>query len=65
MEYDALLCPAIAVPAFSAGVDYTVEPFVRDGVELDTLHDVCPAEIFNVTSRCPVLAELMLEPSHT
>ena len=55
-EYDALLCPAIAVPAFAAGVDYTVEPFVLDGVELDTLHDVCPAEIFNVTSRCPVLA---------
>ena len=55
-EYDALLCPAIAVPAFAAGVDHTVEPFVLDGVELDTLHDVCPAEIFNVTSRCPVLA---------
>ncbi len=55
-NYDALLCPAIAVPAFAAGVDHTVEPFVLDGVEYDTFHDVCPAEIFNVTSRCPVLA---------
>lgn len=55
-HYDALLCPVIAVPALEAGVDYTVEPFVLDGVEYDTFHDICPAEIFNVTSRCPVLA---------
>ena len=55
-RYDAILCPVISMPAFPAGVDYTVEPFVLAGVELDTFHDVCPAEIFNVTSRCPVLA---------
>ena len=55
-RYDAILCPVISVPAFPAGVDHTVDPFVLDGVELDTLHDVCPSEIFNVTSRCPVLA---------
>ena len=46
----------IAVPALAAGVDYTVEPFILDGVEYDTFHDICPAEVFNVTSRCPVLA---------
>ncbi len=51
-----MLCPVISMPAFAAGVDHTVEPLVLDGVELDTFHDVCPAEIFNVTSRCPVLA---------
>lgn len=54
-RFDALLCPVLAIPAFAAGVDHTVEPFVLDGVELDTFHDVCPAEIFNITSRCPVL----------
>ena len=55
-RFDALLCPVSAIPAFAAGVDHTVEPFVLDGVELDTFHDVCPAEIFNITSRCPVLS---------
>ena len=54
-RFDALLCPVLAIPAFAAGAHDTVEPFVLDGVELDTFHDVCPAEIFNITSRCPVL----------
>jgi len=53
---DALLGPAMCIPAFAAGVDHTVEPLVLDGVELDTFHDICPTEIFNVASSCPVLA---------
>jgi len=54
-RFDALLGPAMCIPAFAAGVDHTVEPLVVDGVELDTFHDVCPTEIFNVASSCPVL----------
>jgi Asp-tRNA(Asn)/Glu-tRNA(Gln) amidotransferase A subunit family amidase len=54
-EYDALMCPAFAVPAFSAGTDHTVVPFTLDGVELDTFHDLGLAEVFNAVNRCPVL----------
>lgn len=53
--YDALLCPAIAIPAFRAGVDYSQVPVVIDGREYDALHDICPTEVFNVASRCPVI----------
>lgn len=53
--FDALLGPAIGVPAFAAGVDHTVEPFLLDGIEYDTFHDICPTEIFNVASSCPVI----------
>ena len=30
-------------------------PLLLDGVEYDTFHDICPTEIFNVASSCPVL----------
>lgn len=52
---DALLCPAMCMPAFEAGVDYTSEPFVLDGVERDSFHDLHLTEAFNITGRCPVL----------
>ena len=54
-DFDVLLCPAFAIPAFAAGVDYTVEPFVVDGQRLDPFRDVGLTEVFNVASRCPVL----------
>ncbi len=53
--YDAFLCPAIGVPALEAGVDYTELPLVVDGQSYDVMREVCPTEIFNVASRCPVL----------
>jgi aspartyl-tRNA(Asn)/glutamyl-tRNA(Gln) amidotransferase subunit A len=55
-KYDALLCPNFAIPAFAAGVDYTVEPLVVDGRELDSFHDLGLTEVFNVSARCPVLS---------
>jgi len=55
-EHDALLCPVMAVPALAAGVDYTQEPLVVDGVERDSFHDIHLAEAFNLTNRCPVLS---------
>jgi Asp-tRNA(Asn)/Glu-tRNA(Gln) amidotransferase A subunit family amidase len=53
--YDALICPAIGVPALEAGVDYTDVPLVVEGQPYDAMREVCPTEIFNVASRCPVL----------
>src|SRR5262249_18855702 len=54
-EYDAIMCPAFAVPAFTAGTDHTVVPFTLDGLELDTFHDLGLTELFNAMNRCPVL----------
>jgi aspartyl-tRNA(Asn)/glutamyl-tRNA(Gln) amidotransferase subunit A len=55
-EYDALLCPAMAMPAFPAGVDYTQETFFLDEVERDSFNDLHLTEAFNITGRCPVLS---------
>lgn len=55
LEHHALLCPVMAVPALEAGVDYTVEPLVVDGVVRDSFHDIHLSEAFNITNRCPVL----------
>ncbi len=54
-DYDVLLTATMAVPAFAAGVDYTLEPFRIGDTEFDTFHDLCLTEVFNVTNRCPVL----------
>ena len=56
LDHDALLCPVMAVPALQAGVDYTEQPLVVDGIERDAFHDIHLSEVFNVTNRCPVLA---------
>ena len=44
------------MPAFAAGVDYTQQPFVLDGVERDSFHDLHLTEVFNIAGRCPVLS---------
>lgn len=54
-RYDALICPAMCIPALSAGVDYLAEPLTVDGVEWDAMHDVCMTEAFNPVGTCPVL----------
>lgn len=54
-EYDVLLTATVAVPAFRAGVDYTLEPYQIDGIAYETFHDLCLTEVFNVANRCPVL----------
>jgi aspartyl-tRNA(Asn)/glutamyl-tRNA(Gln) amidotransferase subunit A len=56
LEHDALLCPVMAVPALAAGVDFTQQPLVVDGVERDSFHDIHLSEAFNITNRSPVLA---------
>jgi Asp-tRNA(Asn)/Glu-tRNA(Gln) amidotransferase A subunit family amidase len=55
-RFDALLCPAMCIPAYTAGVDHSASPIVVEGREWDALHDICPAEVFNATGTCPVLA---------
>lgn len=52
---DVLVCPTIAIPAFTAGIDYSSQAVVIDGRSYDALHDICLTEVFNVASRCPVL----------
>jgi aspartyl-tRNA(Asn)/glutamyl-tRNA(Gln) amidotransferase subunit A len=54
-RYDALICPAMCVPALHAGVDYLAEPLVADGIEWDAMHDVFLTEVFNPVGLCPVL----------
>jgi len=54
-NYDVLLCPAMAIPALQAGVDYTEYPVVIDGKQYDALHDICLTEVFNPMGRCPVI----------
>ncbi len=53
--YDVLLCPAMAIPAFRAGIDYTEEPLMVDGVEYDAFRDICLTEVFNAAARHPVV----------
>jgi aspartyl-tRNA(Asn)/glutamyl-tRNA(Gln) amidotransferase subunit A len=52
---DVLLCPAMAIPAFLAGVDYTAEPLIVNGEEFDPFRDICLTEVFNAASRHPVV----------
>jgi len=54
-EHDVLLCPANAVPALEAGVDYSTTPFVLDGERYEPFHDLFLVEVFNIANRCPVL----------
>jgi Asp-tRNA(Asn)/Glu-tRNA(Gln) amidotransferase A subunit family amidase len=54
-EHDVLLCPANAVPALAAGVDYATTPFELDGQRYEPFHDLFLVEVFNIANRCPVL----------
>lgn len=56
LEHDAILCPVMAIPALDAGVDYSQQTLVVEGVERDSFHDIHLSEAFNVANRCPVLA---------
>ena len=55
LDHDVLLCPVMAIPAFDAGVDYSQQPLIVDGVERDSFHDIHLSEVFNIVNRCPVL----------
>jgi aspartyl-tRNA(Asn)/glutamyl-tRNA(Gln) amidotransferase subunit A len=54
-DHDALICPAMAIPALEAGIDYSERPVIVDGSPYDSFHDICLTEVFNPAGRCPVL----------
>lgn len=55
-RYDALICPTAGVPALPVGEDFVDTPLVVNGVELDHYMDHALTTVFNIASRCPVLA---------
>ena len=54
-EYDALLCPTFAIPAFPAEWD-TDQPIGVGSLMADDWLDVMMTVPFNIASRCPVLS---------
>ncbi len=54
-DYDALVCPTFAIPAFAAEWGMT-DPLEVDGVPVDHWWDVVMTTPFNVASRCPVMS---------
>jgi aspartyl-tRNA(Asn)/glutamyl-tRNA(Gln) amidotransferase subunit A len=54
-EYDALICPTYAIPAYAAEYD-TDHALSVNGVECTDWTDVMMTLPFNIASRCPVLS---------
>jgi Asp-tRNA(Asn)/Glu-tRNA(Gln) amidotransferase A subunit family amidase len=54
-EYDALICPTFAIPAYAAEYD-TDHPVFVNGAECADWTDVMMTLPFNIASRCPVLS---------
>jgi Asp-tRNA(Asn)/Glu-tRNA(Gln) amidotransferase A subunit family amidase len=54
-EYDALICPTFAIPAYAAEYD-TDQAVVVNGVERGDWTDVMMTLPFNIASRCPVVS---------
>ncbi|MCF2528901.1 amidase [Yinghuangia soli] len=55
-QFDALVCPTTAVPAWVADEDFTATKLTVAGVELGTYMDAAMTLPFNICSRVPVLA---------
>ncbi|MGH3449295.1 MAG: amidase [Haloechinothrix sp.] len=55
-DYQLLLCPTLATPAFAVGEDYVDTKVVVNGVELDSYWEAVLTIPFNICSRCPVLS---------
>jgi Asp-tRNA(Asn)/Glu-tRNA(Gln) amidotransferase A subunit family amidase len=55
-RYDVLVCPTSGVPALAAGENYTDTALRVNGEELDDYFEVMLTPVFNIASRCPVLA---------
>jgi len=54
-DYDALICPTFAIPAYPAEYD-TDHPVLVNGVTCADWTDVMMTLPFNIASRCPVLS---------
>ncbi|HEU4657892.1 MAG TPA: amidase [Capillimicrobium sp.] len=55
-RYDALLCPTLATRGLAAGEDYVGRGIEVDGTTLGSHLEAALTPVFNVLSRCPVLA---------
>ena len=55
-RYDALICPTTGAPGLLAGEEYIDTKLVVNGVELDHYLEYALTTVFNIASRCPVLA---------
>ncbi len=55
LDYDAMICPTLAVPALQAGVSYVTERIPVAGTEITQWEHLMTVP-FNICSRLPVLA---------
>jgi Asp-tRNA(Asn)/Glu-tRNA(Gln) amidotransferase A subunit family amidase len=55
-RYDALVCPTVGTRGLVAGDDYVDHGIEVDGQELPHYFEAMLTPVFNVMSRCPVLA---------
>ncbi|MFP6741572.1 MAG: amidase, partial [Alphaproteobacteria bacterium] len=55
-KYNVLICPTTALPAVPADHDWTTQPVIINGVEVDPLLGWVMTYPFNVMSRCPVMS---------
>lgn len=55
-DYDALICPTVATTGLTAGDDYVDHGVDVGGVQLDWYFESNLTPVFNILSRCPVLA---------
>ncbi|MFI6597601.1 amidase [Nonomuraea sp. NPDC050536] len=55
-RYDALICPTTGAPGLPAGEEFIDTRLTVNGVELDHYLEYALTPVFNIASRCPVLA---------
>jgi hypothetical protein len=55
-DYDALICPTVNTRGLAAGDGYVGRGIEVGGVDLPFYFDSIPTPVFNILSRCPVLA---------
>ena len=55
-DYDALICPTVNTRGLAAGDGYVGRGIEVGGVDLPNYFDSIPTPVFNILSRCPVLA---------
>ena len=55
-DYDALICPTVNTRGLAAGDGYVGRGIEVGGVDLPHYFDSIPTPVFNILSRCPVLA---------
>jgi Asp-tRNA(Asn)/Glu-tRNA(Gln) amidotransferase A subunit family amidase len=55
-SYDALICPTVNTRGLAAGEGYVGRGIEVGGEQMPNYFDSIPTPVFNILSRCPVLA---------